>query len=52
VAGDVQFKGEVFAGVLQVNVRVPANAAAGNGVPLVLSVNGKASGGNATIALK
>jgi uncharacterized protein (TIGR03437 family) len=34
------------------NVRVPANAPAGNSVALVLSVNGNASGGNVTIALK
>ena len=52
VPGHVQFKGEVFAGVLQMNVRVPANAPAGNSVALVLSVNGNASGGNVTIALK
>jgi uncharacterized protein (TIGR03437 family) len=48
----VRYQGEVYAGVMQLNVQVPAGAPAGNAVPLVVSVGGVASAGNRTIAVK
>ena len=51
VSGQVVFKGLVYAGVLQLNVRVPAGAPSGPFVPMVLSVNGVSSPG-ATLALR
>jgi hypothetical protein len=52
VPGEVQFKGEIYSGVLQVNVKVPANAPAGNAVPLVLTVGGVSSPATPTLALR
>jgi uncharacterized protein (TIGR03437 family) len=52
VPGEVQFKGVVSAGVLQVNVKVPQTAPAGGAVPLVLTVGGVSSAGGFTISLK
>jgi uncharacterized protein (TIGR03437 family) len=52
IPGDVLFKGDVYAGVLQVNVRVPPSAPAGTAVPLILSVGGVPNTGTLTIALK
>jgi uncharacterized protein (TIGR03437 family) len=51
VPGEVVFKGLVYAGVLQVSVKVPDNAPVGNAVAVVLSVAGAASP-PATVALK
>lgn len=50
--GEVQFKGVVSAGVLQVNVKVPQAAPAGTAVPLVLTVGGVSSAAGFAIALK
>jgi len=52
VPGEVQFKGEIAAGLLQVNVRVPSAAAGGSAVPVAISVGGIASSARATIAVK
>ena len=52
VPADVSFKGEVYAGVLQVNVAVPAAVQPGASVPVVLTVSGKSSGGATAIAVK
>ena len=52
VPGEVQFKGVVSAGVLQVNVKVPQTAPAGGAVPLNLAVGGVSSAAGFTIALK
>lgn len=52
VHADVIFKGVVYAGVLQVNVWVPAEAPAGNAVPLTVSVGGVPNTGTLTLALK
>ncbi|MGC9972597.1 MAG: hypothetical protein ABSE56_18595 [Bryobacteraceae bacterium] len=50
--GEVLFKGLIFAGVLQVNVRVPQNAPVGDAVPLTLTVGSVSSAAGRTIALK
>jgi uncharacterized protein (TIGR03437 family) len=52
VPGEVQFKGEIAAGVLQVNVRVPPAATGSSAVPVAISVGGTASPARATIAVK
>lgn len=52
VPGEVLFKGLTYAGVLQINVRVPEDAPVGPAVPLVLSVGGIFSPNDTTIALK
>jgi uncharacterized protein (TIGR03437 family) len=52
VPGEVQFKGVVSAGVLQVNVKVPQTAPAGTAVPLILAVGGTPSAAGFTISLK
>jgi len=51
VPGQVQFAGMTFAGVLQVNVAVPANAPTGGSVPVVLTV-GAASSPAVALALQ
>jgi trimeric autotransporter adhesin len=51
---DVQYAGGVaglVAGFLQVNVRVPSGVPAGNAVPVILSIGGKSSQGNVTLAV-
>jgi uncharacterized protein (TIGR03437 family) len=45
------FAGLIYAGVLQVNVVVPADAASGN-IPLTVTVGGAASQAGATIAVQ
>ena len=52
VPGDVQFKGVVSAGLLQVNVRVPAAALAGSAVPLTLTIGTASNTAGPTVALK
>jgi uncharacterized protein (TIGR03437 family) len=52
VAGEIQSAGEIAAGVLQINVRVPASAQTGAGVPLTVLIDGVASPARATIAVK
>lgn len=52
VPGEVLFKGLTYAGVLQINVRVPADAPTGPAVPLVLSVAGISDPQDTTIALR
>jgi uncharacterized protein (TIGR03437 family) len=52
VPGELQFAGEIAAGVLQVNVKVPQTAAAGATVPLSISVGASASPPRATVAIK
>ncbi|MGD0199693.1 MAG: hypothetical protein ABSD27_02970 [Bryobacteraceae bacterium] len=52
VPGEVLFKGLTYAGVLQLNVRVPGDAPIGPDVPLILSVAGIFGPDDTTIALK
>ncbi|MGA2329050.1 MAG: hypothetical protein ABSH05_22510 [Bryobacteraceae bacterium] len=52
VPGRVDFKGLVYAGVLQLNVWVPANAPVGSNVPLTVTVGGISSPVGTTIAVK
>ncbi|MCX6632177.1 MAG: S41 family peptidase [Candidatus Solibacter sp.] len=52
IRGELQFVGEIAAGVLQVNVKVPATAVSGSAVPLSLSVSGTASPARATVVIK
>ncbi len=52
VPGHVEFKGLVYAGVLQVNVTVPNDAPAGSAVPLVVNVAGVSSPSGTTIAIQ
>ena len=48
--GTVDFKGLVYAGVLQLNVWVPADAPVGSNVPLTVKLGGVSS--TATMAVK
>jgi uncharacterized protein (TIGR03437 family) len=51
---DVQYAGGVpglVAGFLQVNVRIPTGVAAGSAVPVTLSIGGKTSQANVTLAV-
>jgi uncharacterized protein (TIGR03437 family) len=51
---DVQYAGGVaglVAGFLQVNVRVPSSVPAGSAVPVILSIAGKSSQANVTLAV-
>lgn len=50
--GTVLFQGHTYAGVLQVNVRVPQNAPTGDRIPVILTVNGASSGADRTVALQ
>lgn len=50
--GRVEFKGLVYAGVLQLNVRVPDDAPVGSNVPLTVTVGGIPSPADTTIAVK
>jgi uncharacterized protein (TIGR03437 family) len=50
--GRVEFKGLVYAGVLQLNVRVPDDAPVGANVPLTVTVGGISSPPGTTIAVK
>jgi uncharacterized protein (TIGR03437 family) len=50
--GRVEFKGLVYAGVLQLNVRVPDDAPVGSNVPLTVTVGGIPSPAGTTIAVK
>lgn len=52
VKAGIEFQGEVAAGILQVNLKVPAWAPSGSAVPLVLTVEGAAAPASATIAVK
>jgi len=52
VAGELQFAGEIEAGVLQVNVKVPQGAPTGAAAPLAIAVGGSASPSRATVAIK
>jgi uncharacterized protein (TIGR03437 family) len=51
VAGNVLWVGEIYGGVLQVNVQVPGGAPTGSAVPLSLVV-GVAASGQTTVAVK
>jgi uncharacterized protein (TIGR03437 family) len=51
VAGAVQFVGETYGGVLQINVTVPNGSTTGSAVPLRLVV-GTAGSAQATVAVK
>jgi uncharacterized protein (TIGR03437 family) len=48
----VEFKGLVFAGVLQLNVQIPAEVQSGSNVPLVLEVGGASSQPGVTVAVR
>jgi uncharacterized protein (TIGR03437 family) len=52
ITGEIQFLGEIAAGVLQVNVKVPPGAPAGSVVPVAISVDGTTSPARAAMALK
>ena len=52
VPGTVLFQGHTYAGVLQVNVRVPEAAPKGSAVPVVLTVNGASSSPSRTVAIQ
>jgi len=52
VAGDLQFSGLTYAGVMQVNVRVPDNAPTGPSVPLVIEIGGNRSPDGTTVAVQ
>jgi uncharacterized protein (TIGR03437 family) len=52
VPGAVLFQGQTFAGVLQVNVRVPDAAPLGSKIPVALAVNGISSHPGRTVTIK
>ena len=43
---------EMFSGVMQVNVRIPANAPTGSSVPIVITVGSAATQTNITLAVQ
>jgi uncharacterized protein (TIGR03437 family) len=51
-AANIVFAGLVYSGEMQINVLVPASAATGGAVPLVVSMGGVSSRTDVTIALK
>lgn len=52
VPGDIVFRGEVYAGVLQLNVKIHATASAGDSVPVVLQAGSTDSTGTAKIVIE
>ena len=51
----VAYAGEtpgLLSGLMQINVTVPANAPVGANVPVVVSINGRSTQNNATVAIK
>ncbi len=52
VSGTIDFAGLVWAGVLQINVRVPADAPVGAAVPLTITVADIRSADGVTVAVK
>ena len=49
---NIVFKGLVYSGELQLNIRIPDNAPTGNSVPLILTIGNAFSRADATIAIK
>jgi uncharacterized protein (TIGR03437 family) len=49
---NIVFKGLVFSGEVQINVRIPDTAPTGSSVPLVLTIGSSPSRSDATIAIK
>ena len=49
---NIVFKGLVFSGEIQINVRIPDAAPNGNSVALVLTIGSSSSRSDATIAIK
>lgn len=51
-AANIAFDGLVYSGEVQINLLIPADAATGSAVPLVVTVGAAASRSDATIAIK
>ena len=55
VAGGVFYAGETptaLAGLMQINVTIPANAPTGPAVPVFVTINGQTTPGNVTVSIQ